>query len=155
MGTFFDWLRQIFAGTVDVASPSHAIPIESIRYNGDANLIIISLGGILIPFTKAPKVWLTTVADTNSMDAGIDIGMTCIMIAGADETEQMKLVSFIKVGDIAIYNVNEQYILHRVAEIGKDSQGQYFIFKGDNNYTKDAGKVRDNQVLWLMVGVIY
>ncbi len=117
MGIFFDWLRQIFQGTVDVPSPSHVLPDSSIRHSPEANLIIISLGGILIPFTTSPKVWLTTVQDTNSMDPLIDIGMTCILVAGADEMEQVRMLNFLKVGEVWVNNSTFFPILHSLLEI--------------------------------------
>lgn len=48
--------------------------------------------------------------------------------------------------------------LHRVVEIGHDEKGKYYITKGDANRISDAwdeGKIREDQIQLVVVGVIY
>lgn len=52
------------------------------------------------------------------------------------------------------YSVTINYIGHRIIEKGYDSNGLYFITKGDNNAVND-GKIRPGQIYGVVVGVIY
>ena len=60
----------------------------------------------------------------------------------------------INVGDIVSFRQKGILIVHRVVEIGKDSDGIYFITKGDNS-NSDDGKVRFDNVTSVLVGVLY
>jgi signal peptidase I len=60
----------------------------------------------------------------------------------------------IKVGDIITYNQGEDLIVHRVVEKGVDSEGVYFITKGDSNGFSD-GKIRFEQIEHKLVGILY
>ena len=88
--------------------------------------------------------------DSNSMDPLIDEGTTTIEIKPKNANE-------IKVGDIIAYNVKgyDYAFVHRVAEIGKDNEGIYFITRGDNYWKEDPDKVRFSQVEGIVVGVLY
>ena len=46
-------------------------------------------------------------------------------------------------------------IIHRVIETGYDEQGWFAVTKGDNLKEKDPEKVRFNQIVGLVVGVLY
>ncbi|MGV8169466.1 MAG: hypothetical protein ACP5N3_05405 [Candidatus Nanoarchaeia archaeon] len=63
----------------------------------------------------------------------------------------------IAVGDIVSYDsdYSDSIIIHRVAFIGEDEEGVYFVMKGDNNPTSDPGKVRCFQIQREVVAVIY
>lgn len=63
----------------------------------------------------------------------------------------------IQVGDIVSYRSSyaEGIIIHRVAFIGNDNSGTYFILKGDNNPSSDPGKVRCSQIDRKVVAIIY
>ncbi|MFH1073411.1 MAG: signal peptidase I [Nanoarchaeota archaeon] len=89
-------------------------------------------------------------SDTNSMDPVLDMGANAIEIIPKSEDE-------IAVGDIISYtsSFQEGSIIHRVIEKGTDSQGTYFILKGDNNPSPDPEKVRFSQVRRVLVAIIY
>jgi len=59
----------------------------------------------------------------------------------------------INIGDIVSYWSGEKLIVHRIVEKGVDSEGIYFITKGDNNGFSD-GKVRFEEIEHVLVGVI-
>ena len=48
------------------------------------------------------------------------------------------------------------HIIHRVVKVGEDEGGRYFRTKGDNIFvTQDPHKVRDAEVLYISVGIIF
>ena len=63
----------------------------------------------------------------------------------------------INVGDIVSYQSKyaDGTIIHRVIEKDTDVDGIYFILKGDNNPTKDPGKIRFDQIKRVVVAIIY
>jgi len=85
-------------------------------------------------------------ADTNSMLPFIDEGANGIEILVDKED--------IEVGDILNFEVDEKVISHRVIEIGNDKEGWFAITQGDNNFLED-GKVREDQIISVLVGVLY
>ncbi len=92
----------------------------------------------------------STFTDTNSMDPVLDYGANAIHIIPKSEDE-------IQPGDIVAYEsrLAEGTIIHRVKGIGYDSQGKYFIMKGDNNKNIDPEKVRFSQIKRVLVAIIY
>ncbi len=59
------------------------------------------------------------------------------------------------VGDIVVYNA-EWYnspVIHRVIEKNNNSEGTYYIIKGDNNPTADPLKVYPNQIISKVVTI--
>jgi len=88
--------------------------------------------------------------DTNSMDPIIDYNANALQIVP-------KTVEDIHVGDIISYESQyaEGIIIHRVIGIQNDSDGKYFIVKGDNNPSPDPGKVRFSQIKKVLIGIIY
>jgi len=88
--------------------------------------------------------------DTNSMDPVIDEGAHAIEVV-PESADQ------IHVGDIVSYKPENSgsTIIHRVVELGEDSEGWYCRMKGDNNPFEDPGKVRFSQVQRVLVAVIY
>jgi len=163
------WLSKLFKSGLEKPSPSDIVPETSITVYEALGQVVINVAKLNVPFTKLPKVWMPGVPDTGSMDPSFDFEHNNILIAGADEVDHQKLVDFLKVGDIAVYRVMESptddlndfskahkiYAIHRIMEIGKDSEGRYFRFQGDNNAVKDPYKVRDNEVLYLCIGTIF
>lgn len=89
-------------------------------------------------------------APTGSMLPGINHTANGIEVPITD-------VNQIYVGDIIAFqsekNSNE-LIVHRVIEIGYDSEGWYCITKGDNNPIDD-GKIREWQVKFKTIMIIY
>ncbi len=94
-------------------------------------------------------VW-SKFTDTNSMDPVIDQGANAIQIIPKDPSD-------IHVGDIVSYKSDyaQGTIIHRVIEIGYDSEGWYCIMKGDNNKKQDPGKIRFDQIKRVTVAIIY
>ncbi len=89
-----------------------------------------------------------TFADTNSMDPIFDKGANAIQI-------EPKSVNDIEVGDIVTYKRGDRLIIHRVIEKNIDAEGWYFIVKGDNNATPDAGKIRFDDITRVVVAIVY
>jgi signal peptidase I len=63
----------------------------------------------------------------------------------------------INIGDIVSYKskYSDGIIIHRVIDKSYDSEGVYFIMKGDNNPTQDPGRIRFEQVQRVVVAIIY
>jgi hypothetical protein len=88
--------------------------------------------------------------DTHSMEPVISSRSYAIEIVPESEDQ-------INVGDIISYESKyaDGTIIHRVIEKGQDSQGTYFILKGDNNQNPDPGRIRFDQVKRVVVAIIY
>ena len=84
------------------------------------------------------------------MDPTLDEGANGIEIPVSEATE-------LNIGDIVSYQAswNETLISHRIIDIQEDEQGIYYTLKGDNNSTIDPEKVRQNQIKYKLIGVIY
>ena len=90
---------------------------------------------------------LSRYAPTGSMLPVLDNGANGIRVQPSSEDK-------IHIGDIITFKRDNYLIVHRVIDIGTDSEGVYFITKGDNNSISD-GKVRFKDVEYLTVGVIW
>ncbi|MBW2988382.1 hypothetical protein KY318_02630 [Candidatus Woesearchaeota archaeon] len=88
--------------------------------------------------------------DTNSMDPVIDETSHAIEIVP-------KSPSDIHIGDIVSYKPkgSSETIIHRVIGRGVDEEGVFFVMKGDNNPSRDPGKVRFEQIQRIVVAIIY
>ncbi|HLC63130.1 MAG TPA: hypothetical protein VJJ21_02315 [Candidatus Nanoarchaeia archaeon] len=95
---------------------------------------------------KNPK-W-ARFANTNSMVPFLDEGTNAIQIQPGNPED-------IQLGDIISYEYGDSIIIHRVVEINEDSEGKYYIVKGDNNPQEDPIRVRFPQIKRILVGVIY
>jgi hypothetical protein len=93
---------------------------------------------------------VTKFADTNSMDPVLDSRTNGIEIMPTDPEQIHK-------GDIIAYfsRYNNQFIVHRVVDIGVDDDGWYAVAKGDNQLYADPGKIRWDQVEGVTVGLLY
>jgi hypothetical protein len=91
-----------------------------------------------------------TFTDTHSMEPVISSRSYAIEVVPESEDK-------INVGDIVSYEskYSDGIIIHRVIEKGYDSQGTYFVMKGDNNDAADPGKVRFEQIQRVVVAIIY
>jgi hypothetical protein len=87
-------------------------------------------------------------AATGSMKPVLDENSNGIRIVPSTEND-------IHVGDIISYQNGENLIIHRVVERGKDSNGTYFILKGDNNPVDDGGKVRFKDIKYKTIAMIW
>jgi signal peptidase I len=88
--------------------------------------------------------------DTHSMEPVISSRSYAIEVVP-------KSADQINVGDIISYKSEyaDGIIIHRVIDKQIDSEGTYFILKGDNNPTQDPGKIRFSQVQRVVVAIIY
>src|SRR3989344_8203226 len=84
---------------------------------------------------------ISSYAPTGSMLPVLDQGSNGIRIVPKSEAE-------IHIGDIITFNQDNMLIVHRVIEIGSDSEGTYFITKGDNSPIND-GKIRFKDIKYI------
>jgi hypothetical protein len=92
-------------------------------------------------------VSISRYADTGSMLPVFGAGANGLRIVPKNEEE-------IHIGDIISFREKNYLIVHRVVDKGVDSQGVYFITKGDNNDVSD-GKVRFDDIKYKTIGVIW
>jgi len=143
IGKILQILRAIFskpAGTFDVPSSRDFIPYANISYDSEKEIIQIKD----IP----PNIWLAGVDDTNSMDPVVDAGHTCILTNNFEHKD-------LTVGDVVVYQYYTKKIMHRIVKITKDSEGRIFTLRGDNTGRHDPFILRDQNIKWLLLGIIY
>ncbi len=89
-------------------------------------------------------------ADTNSMDPLLDDGAIGLEIVPSSEDN-------IFVGDVVSFKTSwsNNLIVHRVIMIGEDDDGWYCVTKGDNSVFTDPGKLRFEDIEYLLIGVLY
>ncbi len=149
-GSSLSHAEKPLGNSMDVPSPTDTITDENIRVYKNGAKITLEDGDdewLVILDLKNPS-W-SSFMDTNSMDPVLDKGANGIRI-------KTKCPESIEVGDIISYkHPTEGIIIHRVVYKDKDEQGTYFILKGDNNPTNDPGKVRCDQYLGKLVGILY
>lgn len=87
---------------------------------------------------------------TRSMDPVLDSDANAIEVVAQSPED-------IQIGDIVSYQseMTNTVIVHRVVDIGYDSNGIYFTFKGDNNKEKDPERVRFSQIRRIVIGILY
>ena len=97
-----------------------------------------------------PGTWVTSVADTGSMDPLIDIGMMVIL-------EPIRDIHDLIVGDIICYQKpgTPCLILHRIIKIYEDSTGWWCQAKGDNSVSKDPGWIETSWVRYILRGILH
>ncbi len=123
-----------------------------------AEAVIIKKGDLTILLDEDPKVWLTTVQDTNSLDTFIDYRHTVVLIAGANEKDHERILDAIIPGDIVVYEVPGQVIIHAVKEIKIDPRnGRTWTTHGLNPLItqNDPYILMDSNIKWVVVGVFY
>jgi len=123
---------------IDVAIPADRIQESEIRVSADSVVINI------------PNAVIGKFEDTNSMSPVIDEGANAILVLPQSQED-------IQVGDIIAYHSNEAqgYVTHRAVQISTDEQGWYVIAKGDNAGSNDPGRIRFEQIKYVVVGILY
>lgn len=122
--------------TLDDIAPDTHVPISDILVSRDNVIITI------------PDIQQGIIAASASMEPYLDENDVVLERKPQSPAE-------IHEEDIIIFRSGDERIIHRVTEIGHDDQGWYARTKGDNNIRPDPGKVRFDDVLGLVVGVIY
>lgn len=122
----------------DVKSPSDHISRSQIHVYNDK---------IVLDIANARWAEFT---NTNSMDPILDIEANSIEITPKTSRE-------VNVGDIIAYQPDNfnGLVVHRVIEIGTDSEGWYSVAKGDNLSKADPDKIRFSQIKGVLVGIVY
>lgn len=102
-------------------------------------------------------VWLTTVADTKSMDATIDVNHTAVLVKLPQPDSPFRREDLIA-GDIIVYEALGKTIMHRIFSIEDDpgdDWGRKYRTKGDHNTRKDPWTIRDGHIKWVLVTILY
>jgi hypothetical protein len=91
-----------------------------------------------------------TFTDTHSMEPVLSSRSYAIEVVPQSADQ-------INIGDIVSYKSKyaDGIIIHRVVDKGEDSDGVYFILKGDNNDRVDPGRIRFEQIQRVVVAIIY
>ena len=131
------YLKQ---SSLERISPNDWIEGRQIHYDFEHQSLVIT--GL------PPIVKIFSIADTNSMDGLLDIGHNVI---ATDNFGKSKL----SIGDIVIYQVYLTKIVHRIVEITEDNNGRIYRCRGDNNVDTDPYYLRDENIIYLVLGVIY
>lgn len=124
--------------SAEVTSPSDHVTEDRIKVYSDK--VVIELDD---------PSW-ASFTDTNSMDPVLDSGANSIEIKPSNPDD-------VRVGDIISFRTvySSGIVIHRVAEVGEDENGAFYITKGDNNPAADPGKRRFEDIAGVVVGVIY
>ncbi len=135
------FLRKLFLGSSgrERPSPGDWIARDKINYDREEGILTIELG---------PGGKIFSIADTNSMDGLLDIGHNVI---ATDTFDREKL----GVGDIVIYQAGGPLIVHRIIKIYEDAHGRIYRTQGDNNVEIDRHPLRDMNIKYLVLGVLY
>jgi len=120
-------------------SPNDWVSYNQIDYNEKLKLLTIKL---------EPKVKVFGIADTGSMDGLLDFGHNVI---ATDHFDKSKLA----VGDIVVYQVYTTKICHRIVEIREDKNGRIYRCRGDNCIDTDPYYLRDLNIKYLVLGILY
>ena len=119
----------------DVRAPSDKISERDIVILEDMVILRIS------------NTTLSSYAPTGSMKPLFDEGANGIRVKPDSEEE-------IEVGDIVSFRSEDKLIVHRVVQKGIDSEGLYFVTRGDNNTVSDE-KVRFSDIEYVTIGVLW
>lgn len=144
----FDWFRKKKPIPPDL--PPSLYPDETLEIPSPRNVVM--LGDISLNIQGA-DVQLAEVADTNSMDPLFDIGHNAILAPFTEHFPYRK--EDLSIGDIVVYQVGTRMIVHRITEITTDEYGRLYTIQGDNTAHRDPYLIRNQQLKYLMIGVIY
>lgn len=128
----------------NIPQPSHHINVDGVYGLGDigANTYSVKLEGV--------NYTLLEVEPTHSMLPTIPDNSIVIVKKNIN-------IGSIKIGDIIVFRTAHfnELVCHRVIGIKKDDGGVYFETKGDNAWLPDTWKVRPNDIVGVVVGVIW
>lgn len=117
---------------------------------------IIRRGQIVWDYTKEAitisgikgYVSIAEIADTNSMEGIFDYGHNVLLVSEFDKSK-------LEVGDIIVYTAPQGKVIHRIVEKGIDDMGRWFKVKGDTNFRDDPYILREINIIYLCIGIIY
>jgi len=127
---------QLAFNTTEIPDPLPRVSISD---------VLVRKNDVLI---NVPEVQQGIIAASNSMDPLLDQNDVVLDVTPQNPAD-------IQVGDIIIYRLESTRVIHRVIEIGHDNDGWYAITKGDNNPKPDPAQVRFDQVIGVVIGIIY
>jgi len=119
-----------------LTAPQQRIPISDVRFARDS--VVINIEDV-VPGVIAP---------TGSMEPLLTEDTIVLELTPESPSEILP-------GDIIIYELQNDRIIHRVIEVGWDAKGWYAITKGDSNAIPDPEPVRFSDVRGVLVGIIY
>ena len=141
--------------------PSDIVPRAAIVRDGAR--VYIDLKKLSIGFTKAPIPHWPPIEATKSMLPTFGSGHNNLLLEPADADNHQIMVDYLEketqkgYQNIIVWRSSETlHIIHRVVKVGEDEGGRYFRTKGDNIFvTQDPHKVRDEEILYISVGIIF
>lgn len=175
--------NQVFGelpSSPDIVKDVSALYEGGIYKLGDKRFVKKDL--LYIPCTLDPELILSDIPNSNSMDGAFDYGHTIHYLKFAS-VDMLGVLNWIAdtwfesggmlaadcvyrvmanpaddVWDFTKPNLLNAYAIHRVYDIDQDQDGRYWTFKGINPITNpvpDPYKIRDSQILYVSMGVIY
>ena len=171
-----DLLEQLSLG-LEKPSPPDIVKLNALSAVNTTFTLDFSL--LNIPFTKpAKRLVIMGIPNTGSMDGAMDYGHNNLYLEPADEENHKIMVDWIAkqwqdsqgmLASDCVYRVmvnpnanpkdfskpDKWYAIHRLIEVGNDSEGRYFWFGGINNQARDPFPARDVNILWLNIGTIF
>ena len=156
----FRWLADIFEPILPPPIPTDfELPSPGYWLKDDIiDNLTITKESLNVLLDESPKVWKTTVADTNSLDTFIDYRNTVILIAGNNDRDHQRILDWIIPGDIVVYEYEGKVIIHAVKEINIDSvNGRTWKTRGLNPLITwdDPVLLTDDNIKWVCIMVAY
>ncbi len=162
--TFWQKLLDLFQDLLAIFHPAPPVtdfelPSPGYWLKPDfADEVEIHKEDLTILLDEDPRVWFTTVQNTNSLDTFIDYRHTITLIAGRNEKDHQRILDTIIPGDIVIYEVPGQVIIHAVKTITIDPvNGRTWTTHGLNPLItwNDPYVLTDANIRWVAVMVFY
>jgi len=142
----------VILATYGFCQDNHGTPSDWITSNDISGMYNLNTHKYQVSIPNSPgNIRVMGTFPTHSMLPTISDTSTVLILELEDKSQ-------INVGDIVVFEYESLTISHRVVEKGFDSDGLYFITKGDHNCDNDmdfCGQVRPEQVMGVIVGILY
>jgi len=136
-------------------APPIYLPLDGISVDPNG-VVSIDTSKLTIPFTAEPIIRIGSVLATGSMTPFFSAGSELVFVFPSVDADQIVMCDALQVGSIATYKKSAtEWILHQVQAIKYDNEGRYFRFRGYANPIDDSMKVRDKDIVDIVVAVIY